>query len=176
MLKYFRPPIYMSTFTVSLNKGENSFKALAFNSQRTESQPAEMLFIYNAPKVSSSEAGGTKGGIQLHLFVIGINKYKNPKYNLNYATADASSFKEAVEKSSMSIFSKTTVFFIDDDNATTEGITNALEKIKTTAQAKDVFIFYYAGHGVMSDKKEFFLVPTDVTQLYGADGALSQKG
>ena len=88
----------MSTFTVSLNKGENSFKALAFNSQRTESQPAEMLFIYNAPKVSSSEAGGTKGGIQLHLFVIGINKYKNPKYNLNYATADASSFKEAVEK------------------------------------------------------------------------------
>ena len=42
----------------------------------------------------------------------------------------------------------------------------------------DIFIFYYAGHGVVSQEadKEFYLVPTDVTQLYGNDGALKQKG
>ena len=28
----------------------------------------------------------------------------------------------------------------------------------------------------MNDKKEFYLVPHDVTQIYGADGALAQKG
>ena len=51
-----------------------------------------------------------------------------------------------------------------------------LEKVKAAAQPQDVFIFYYAGHGVMNDKKKFHLVPNDVTQLYGADEALAQKG
>ncbi len=164
------------TFTVVLNEGANNFKALAFNSQRTESSPAEMIVMYKTAKVSPPGVGGTEGGIQLHLLVIGINKYKNPKYNLNYATADATSFKEAIEKGGTTIFSKTNVVFIGDDKATKEGIMTALDKIKTTATAKDVFIFYYAGHGVLNEKKEFFLVPYDVTQLYGADGALTQKG
>jgi uncharacterized caspase-like protein len=45
-----------------------------------------------------------------------------------------------------------------------------------TAKPQDVFVMYYAGHGVISDNKEFYLVPHDVTQLYGNDGALAQKG
>jgi uncharacterized caspase-like protein len=95
---------------------------------------------------------------------------------LNYATADATSFKEAIEKGGSSIFNKTNVIFIGDDKATKDGISAELEKIKTAANPKDVFIFYYAGHGVLNEKKEFFLVPHDVTQLYGQDEALVQKG
>ena len=52
----------------------------------------------------------------------------------------------------------------------------AFEKIKAVANPQDLFVFYYAGHGVINDKKEFFLVPYDVTQLYGNDDALAQKG
>jgi uncharacterized caspase-like protein len=110
------------------------------------------------------------------LVVIGINKYKNPKHNLNYAIADATSFKEAIEKGSSTIFSKANVVFINDENAIKSNISTELDKVKTNASPKDVFIFYYAGHGVMNDKKEFYLVPHDVTQLYGNDGALAQKG
>ena len=108
--------------------------------------------------------------------VIGINVYKNPKYTLNYATADATSFKEAIEKNSSSIFSKINTLYIGDEKATKAGITAELDKVKIAAKPNDVFIFYYAGHGVMNEKKEFFLVPQDVTQLYGADDALAQKG
>jgi WD40 repeat protein len=173
----------IKTFSVALNDGENNFKALAFNTQRTESSPAELNVNYKAPKTSNAptqnkpqNVQNTEGGIQLHLIVIGINKYKNPKHNLNYAIADATSFKEAIEKGGSTIFSKTNVVFINDENATKPTISAELEKIKTNASSKDVFIFYYAGHGVMNDKKEFYLVPHDVTQLYGADGALAQKG
>jgi WD40 repeat protein len=171
------------TFSVFLNDGENHFKTLAFNTQRTESQPAELIVNYrvpkasNAPKPNTPPAGGQGGdGIQLHLVVIGINKYKNPKHNLNYAIADATSFKEAIEKGSSTIFSKANVVFINDENAIKSNISTELDKVKTNASPKDVFIFYYAGHGVMNDKKEFYLVPHDVTQLYGNDGALAQKG
>lgn len=162
-------------FAVNLEEGENHFKALAFNTQRTESQPAELTLTYKAPKTSNVITQNTDG-INLYLIVIGINKYKNPKYNLNYAIADAAGFKEAMEKSGSAIFTKTNVVFINDENATKANISTELDKIKANASARDVFIFYYAGHGVINDKKEFYLVPHDVIQLYGADGALAQKG
>ena len=159
------------TFDIQLVEGDNAFKAVALNTQRTESKPDEIIINFKAEKGSNTE-----GGIQLHLIVIGINKYKNPKYNLNYATADATSFKEAIERGGSSIFSKTNIVFLGDDKATKEGISSELEKVKTAAKPQDVFIFYYAGHGVMNDKKKFYLVPHDVTQLYGNDDALAQKG
>jgi uncharacterized caspase-like protein len=74
------------------------------------------------------------------------------------------------------MFNKTNIIFIGDEKATKEGISTELDKIKTASNPKDVFIFYYAGHGVLNEKKDFFLVPHDVTQLYGADDALAQKG
>lgn len=160
-------------FDLQLVEGENVFKAIALNTQRTESQADNIIVNY---KVQHSDNVENKtNDITLHLLVIGINKYKNPKYNLNYAFADAAGFKEAIEKGG-SIFSKTNAVFISDEQATKEGITIELNKIKENAKANDVFIFYYAGHGVLSEKKEFFLVPYDVTQLYGQDESLAQKG
>ncbi len=163
------------TFDIQLIEGDNTFRAVALNTQRTESKPDDIIVTYTTSKASPPGVGGTEG-IQLHVVVVGINKYKNPKYSLNYAIADATGFKEAIEKSGSSIFSKVNLTAINDENATKSGIVSALEKIKMTASPKDVFIFYYAGHGVMNDKKEFYLVPHDVTQLYGADDALAQKG
>jgi uncharacterized caspase-like protein len=162
------------TFTVILSDGENRFKAIAFNSERTESPADEIIVNYKSQKSSNTE--GVVSTVNLYLVVIGINKYKNPRHNLNYATADATSFKEAIEKGGTSIFSKTNVVFLGDAQATKEGITTELNKIKATATAKDVFIFYYAGHGVMNEKKAFYLVPHDVIQMYGQDDALAQKG
>ena len=162
-------------FNVELVEGENRLKVVAINNQRTESKPDNITFIYKSTK-SSSVSPTIANEICLHLVVVGINKYKNPKYNLNYANADATSFKEAIERGGTSIFSKTNVVFLSDDKATKDGISSALEQIKTIATAKDVFIFYFAGHGVLNQKKDFFLVPYDVTQLYGNDAALAQKG
>jgi len=114
----------------------------------------------------------------LHLMVVGINTYKNPKYTLNYAKADAASFKEAMELNSSNIFSQTKVYYITDANAMKANIVEAFNRVIAAAKPQDVFVFYYAGHGVMTDDKtkEFYIVPYDVTQLYGADDALAQKG
>ncbi|MBK6966515.1 MAG: caspase family protein [Bacteroidales bacterium] len=161
------------TFTVMLMPGENMFKATAFNTQRTESMPSEIIVNYKPLK---PEPGTVANGIQLHLLVIGINAYKNPKYNLNYANADASAFKESLEIGSNTLFSKINTYYLKDAEATKAGISDVLNRIKTDAGQQDMFVFYYAGHGVLNDKKEFFLVPHDVTQLYGNDDALAQKG
>ena len=161
------------TFSVTLNAGANSFKAIALNSQRTESVPAELIADYK-PLVIPVKT--KDNDIQLYLFVVGVNTYKNPKYTLNYAKADAAAFTEAITTGSAGLFGKINTTILNDADATKEGIAAAFEKIKAAANPQDLFIFYYAGHGVVNDKKEFFLVPYDVTQLYGNDGALAQKG
>ena len=161
-------------FVIELMEGENHLKAVAINSQRTESKPDEIVFNYK-PKASQVTPANANN-ITLYMVVIGINKYKNPKYNLNYAIADATGFKETFERGVSSIFSKSNIVFLTDEKATKEGISAELEKVKASATAKDIFVFYYAGHGVLNEKKDFFLVPHDVTQLYGNDDALAQKG
>jgi uncharacterized caspase-like protein len=68
-------------------------------------------------------------------------------------------------------------YFVTDTKADKNGIINALTEVQKTAKAQDVFVFYYAGHGVISDKnKEFYLVPTDVADLKNVDEILLQKG
>ncbi len=157
----------IKTWTIQLTNGENKIKATAFSNQRTESLADEITVFYE----------GTKKTANLYMLVIGIDNYKNPRYKLNYALADASSFKEEVEKGSKDIFGSVNITYLTDREATKTGIMQAFDNLKSSAKQEDVFIFYYAGHGVMSeeDKSQFYIVPQDVTQLYGNNDLLESK-
>ncbi len=168
------------TFTVKLLPGENTFKAIALNNQRTESAPA-LIKVKYTPKATIEQPVTVSTGMTLHLIVVGINKYKNPRYNLNYAQADANAFKETIANGMKNITSKENIHFVSDADADKSGILAAIQTVQKTANSQDVFVFYYAGHGVMSEgygdkKKDFYIVPHDVTQLYGNDDGLAQKG
>jgi uncharacterized caspase-like protein len=157
----------IKTFSLTLVTGENKIKATAFNSQRTEAIPSEITVNYEGAKASSN----------LYLFVIGINEYKNGKYKLNYAVDDASSFKSAIEQGSGEIFQKVETIYLQDERADKESIIRQFTDVKSKVKAEDVFIFYYAGHGVMSEeeKSQFYIIPYDVTQLYGDNQMLKDK-
>jgi len=159
---------------VQLLPGLNEFSAIALNSQGTESNPTTLNVIYTPNQQSLIKPQG----IQAHVLVIGIDEYQNSKYNLNYAVADASGFKEKVSSGLSKITSKTHTYFIKNSEAIKDNILSKLSEIATVANPQDIFIFYYAGHGVINvgENKEFYIVPTDVVQLYGDDGALAQKG
>jgi WD40 repeat protein len=159
-------------FTVTLTDGENRIKATAFNSQRTESIPDEIVVNYKAPQQVKPN---------MHILAVGINTYLNPKYNLNYAKNDADAFVKSLSTGASSLFGKVEVTSINDANATKTGIVAAFDRIKATAKAEDVFVFYYAGHGVMStgndtEKPLFYLIPHDVTKMYEADDMLKRLG
>lgn len=173
------------TYTVNLLPGANTFRAVALNSQRTESKPDEIQVSYqpgsgspNTPKIEKSPTGPLATidrNATLHLLVVGINAYQNPSMSLNYALADAQSFKDEVEKDAKSVLSKVQTYFITDADAKKDGISEAFERIKATAKPEDVFIFYYAGHGVIGQDGEFYLVPTDVSNLRNVQEELIQK-
>ncbi len=158
------------SFDVSLTQGENRFKAVALNNDRVESVPEYLVVNYE----------GAKSNTRLFTLVIGINEYKNPKYSLNYARSDASGFEERIIKGGESIFDEVVQTTITDSEATKENILAALDQIKSAAGPEDMFVFYYAGHGVMSDPatgtSEFYMAPSDVTQLYGNEALLKSHG
>ncbi len=164
---------HSKAFVINLLPGDNHLRAVALNSQRTESLPDEIMLRFTAPKAEEKK----QNGITLYILAVGINIYKNPKYNLNYAVADAAGFRDAVSKNCGKIVSSCQQYYMTNEQAIKGGITGELDKIAALAKPQDVFVLYYAGHGVVSESNQtFYLVPHDVTQLYGNDGALAQKG
>jgi WD40 repeat protein len=174
-------------YTLNLLPGVNNIRAIALNSQRTESEPDEIIVTYKvagAPNTSVPVNTGNKSVIAqvdrnatMHLVVVGINAYKNPKMSLNYALADATAFKDEAEKDAHTIITNVKTYFVTDEKADKNGIIAALTEVQKNAKPQDLFVFYYAGHGVISDKnKEFYLVPNDVTDLKNVDEALAQNG
>lgn len=150
---------------------ENYFFVTATSKSGIDSEKIKFTIEYNG---ASSEKP------KLFLLTIGINQYKNPKYSLNYAQADADGVERLIKSNSASIFPEIISYSIRNDQAIKSNIIKALEEIKSKSLEQDLLMVYYAGHGVMSGEalkeREFFLVPHDITQLYGRDEILTEKG
>lgn len=159
-------------FDVTLNNSfgtGNFIGAVAITKAGIESEKTKAVIEYN---------GAADGPPKIYLVTVGINEYKNPKYNLNYAMADADGVQKTVQSTSSSLFSEVISYSIRNDKAQKENIYKTLEEIKGKALEQDLLIVYYAGHGVVSDHAgtaEFFLVLHDVTQLYGKPEQLQQR-
>ncbi|MFH0992113.1 MAG: caspase family protein [bacterium] len=159
------------TFDVTLLPGINEFKITAFNMERTESVPVSL----------SIELTATEASAELYILAIGINQYKNSVLNLNYGRPDAEAFLQVAERKARGIFRAIKKYEVYDQQATKVNIEGILTQIIQLSKPQDVFLFFYAGHGVMSEgdaalKPDFYLIPSDITQLYGNDRQLVAKG
>lgn len=157
-------------YEVELSGGINRIHAVLVNAQRTESSPTTVVVEYN----------GTPSKTDLFVLTIGINTYKNPAYNLNYAVNDAASFMQSMEIGGNTLFDSVYTYSLTNAQATKQIILQTIDKIKSKIGNEDVFVFYYAGHGVMSNEiapkpSEFFIVTHDVTNLYDAPAVIRQK-
>ncbi len=140
---------------VDLVPGENRFRISAFSEGRIESSPVELLLNYE----------GISRTANCYLVVIGIDKYRNPSLDLNYARADASAFSQLIHARSGKLFNRILTFELYDEEATRENILSQLDQLATNARPEDVLFFYYAGHGSMMDNK-FYFIPSESVSLY----------
>jgi len=153
-----------NTFTVNLANGLNEIKVIGVKSN-VESEPSTINLEYS---IKSEEPN-------LHILSIGVNKYKNPTYNLNYAEKDAQDFTEAIKKGADTLFNE--IFFTEllNEHASKSEILTTINTAIDNIQPNDVFIFYYAGHGVMSidNPDEFYIAAHGLTNFY--DSKLLQE-
>jgi len=157
------------TYPVDLVNGRNDFRVVVKNYQKIESRPDYLKVMYDGEIIATSS---------LYLFAVGINKYKNATYNLNYAQPDAKSFTQKLINKGRKMFKSVRKTEIYDSEATKENIIKGFESIIAQAKPEDVFVFYYAGHGTLNPEEdnEYYLVPTNITKLYGDPAQLVEKG
>ena len=74
------------SYEVELTDGTNHISGYVINKDRTESTPVHVKVEFDG------EAAQT----DLYILSIGINKYKNPKYNLDFAVNDSKTFTKAI--------------------------------------------------------------------------------
>ena len=159
------------TFTISLEKGTNTLKATAFSRDRTEAYPFEVII----------EADIIEATANLYVVAVGINNYQNSIYNLNYCVSDAYAVTTCLSIHGEEIFRDIREHILFNNGAKKLSIESALKVVEQNAVPEDVFVFYYAGHGVKSagsnqNPADFYLALADVTQLYGDDAMLAQRG
>src|SRR5688572_1375053 len=157
------------TYAVEMANETNKFKVKIMNFQKIESRSDELVIEYAGEVIATST---------LHVLAVGINKYQNASYNLNYAQPDAYSFVEKLGERSKIIFKNVNRVEIYDEEATKENITKGFKEMIAQAKPEDVFMFYYAGHGTLDEANndEYYLVPTDITKLYGDPAQLHARG
>lgn len=158
------------TIPVELVNGENQFAVSALNKSKAESSPVKFNLNWTGAVPTST----------LYILSVGVDKYRNSKYNLNYARADASGIALQLAHSATSIFKKIQVDSLFDENATLENLRTKLEALQKIIKPEDVFLFFYAGHGVMNDpvdgsKPDFQLVLHKVTQMEGNETILKEN-
>ena len=156
------------SYKLEMTNAENEFKVKVVNHYKVESRADIFKIQYNGEIIATSS---------LYILSVGINKYQNSSYDLNYALADAQAITQKLVEQNKGIFKAIHKTEIYDTEATRGNILKGFKNIIAKAKPDDVFVFYYAGHGTIDEENDgaFFLVPTDVTKLYGDSEQLLKK-
>jgi WD40 repeat protein len=151
-------------YQVELIEGDNVFRAIAFNKDRSESRPFELTVKSTAPAKEAT----------LHLLAVGINNYKNAGLNLNFAAPDAKAMVAFFKREGPRLFRDVDTVELYDGDATHEKIMAALQALNARSKPQDVLVIYVAGHGDNRESNWYF-VPYDVTRPEN-DEELTGKG
>ncbi len=137
-------------FQVTLVDGTNTFRAVGFSADRTESNPYELTVSLSAPSKD----------VSLYVFAVGVNRYKNPALNLNYAVPDAQGIAGFFRRSQR-LFKQVNITEIYDEQASKEGILAKLRELEKT-NPQDAVLIYLAGHGE-NVKDVWYFIPHELT-------------
>ncbi len=165
---------------VQISAGKNELTAYGFNYQDVKS--SDSMAVVNGAESLTRE--GT-----LYVLAVGVNKYKNADYNLNYAVKDVVEIGKTLQDNQAKLgnlkqYAKTEIISLTDESATKENILKSLtlfangekdaqfaslsDEVKTQlskispVQPEDAVVIYFAGHGV-SKGQRFYLLPHNFT-------------
>jgi WD40 repeat protein len=139
-------------FAIKLIEGANQLKATAFSKDRIESNPMEITVVLKGAERESD----------LHLVVIGINRYKNAALNLAYAEPDALGIKTFFQSADVKrLFRNVRITSLMNEEATGPNIKNLFKEVEKKAEIRDTLLIYLAGHGDTAGD-DWYFVPHDV--------------
>lgn len=131
-------------FLVRLTPGENVFSISAMNEKGTESLPVIVQVL--------RDGGNNKA--DLYLIALGVSKYADERFNLNYAAKDVRDVSDLMGDDS-TLYSEIKSLLITDQDVGA-AVLDDVRAFLHDARPEDVVVLYLAGHGVLNYKFEYY--------------------
>lgn len=96
---------------------------------------------------------------KLYVLAIGVSRYANSNYNLDFPAKDAQDFAAAMQKQKGGLYRDVVIKTLLDADATRDSIVDALEWIRLQTTSKDVAMIFFAGHGVNDRLNRYYFCP-----------------
>ncbi len=160
-LKSSKPESMKNIFSVRLLNGDNTIEASGLTPAGIEGGKAKAVLAYASESLVAPD---------LYILSVGINEYKNGKYNLNYAVNDSEGFAAAATEAGKGLYENVYTTVLHNNEALKGNLIQTMEDLSGEIGAEDVFIFFYAGHGIALDGEEqgntaFYFICPDITQM-----------
>ena len=140
---------YSGRFSIDLAYGENKIDVSVLNQSGQES--------YKKTAVIECTAGKQKP--TLYLVTMGVSKYKDKDFNLEYAAKDAKDMAGLFVNNTF--FSEVKSKTITDEQVTLESLDD-LKNFVDQADINDVVMVFVAGHGVLDNNFDYFFASHDM--------------
>ncbi|MDO8367608.1 MAG: caspase family protein, partial [Saprospiraceae bacterium] len=119
-------------------KSKKEFENLFGRSREKHPEVKRESFAYDAPQQSQ---------INIYAVVVGVSQY-TAMPSLQYTDDDAMLFYAHLESPEGGAISQNHITLLLDEDATRQNIAQALHQMAQRADADDVIIFYFSGHGL----------------------------
>ncbi|MBX2877655.1 MAG: caspase family protein [Saprospiraceae bacterium] len=159
---------------------DNQISLRSFNAEGwLKSQAYELAytptFVDSRGENGTEEQGSSSRNSKPHLYglIVGTAKYSGGKLNLTYSDKDAASIHKALQSAGKALFNERVDLQLLSTDPEAGGqvssksnIKKALISFATKAKAEDVFVIYFAGHGItygQAEKLQFYYLTKDIS-------------
>lgn len=135
---------------VELSSGNNKIDVSVLNVKGAESLKGSLSIRYDIPPRKPN----------LYVVSVGVSTYQDSRFQLTYADKDASDLADLLSRKAAH-YSEVKVRRILNRDATRETILKAREFLKGS-QVDDIVVLFFAGHGLLDSKLDYFYATADV--------------
>ena len=146
--------------TVPLTQTDNRISVLASN-KYTQSEPDIINVKWKRKTTGTVAATKDIYKPDLYLLSIGVSKYKQPGYGLDYAHKDAEGIASVLSRQSGKLYREINKRILTDQKATQDNILDGLDWILKESTQKDLSVIFVAGHGLKDDRGNYYFLPHD---------------
>lgn len=108
------------------------------------SDPSLVKLRWDSPTLATSATGLPT----MYLLSVGVSKYKDKNFTLQYPAKDARDFAETMKLQKGKLYKDVVARIRTDETATRDNVMDDLEWIQRQATQRDVVIVFFAGHGI----------------------------
>ncbi len=134
---------------LELNVNDNYITLVAEKEDGMQLDPVKYYYYYNPQNYKLPK---------LYFFSAGVSNYKDSTYNLKYAAKDAADILQAFKYKSYD----TIIYNVLLDKEVTKQNINKWAKQIESAGVEDIVIVYFAGHGLLDVKNNFYFAVHDM--------------